>query len=386
MKNRDRSKLINIGGKLIGKNQLVFIIAEAGVNHNGRLDLALKLIDAAADAGADAVKFQTFRAEQVATASGKMADYQKKNLGKIESQLAMLKKLELKEKYYPALINRAKERGIIFLSTPHGGFESVDFLQKLKIPAFKFGSGDLTNLPLLEYAAKFSAKGGSASGEKKPMIISTGMATIEEIRSAVKIIKKAGNDKIIILHCTTNYPTPLREVNLLAMKTMEKEFKLPVGYSDHTEGMKISVAAAVLGAQVIEKHFTLNKTMLGPDHKASLEPAELKEMIGQIRIMEERLAGGEKLQNLIKELGVLRSLGNGIKKPISSELRIAKSVRKSIVAKEDIKKGEYLTMKNLAFKRPGTGIPPNKIQAVIGRIAKLNISKDTIIKKEYIKR
>ena len=361
---------------MTGKNQPVFIIAEAGVNHNGRLDLALKLIDAAADAGADAVKFQTFRAEQVVTFSGKMADYQKKNIGKTESQLAMLKKLELKEKYYPALIRRAKERGIIFLSAPHGGFGSVDFLQKLKIPAFKFGSGDLTNLPLLEYAAKF----------KKPMIISTGMATTKEIKLAVKIIKDAGNDKIIVLHCTTNYPTPFGEVNLLAMKTMEKEFDLPVGYSDHTEGIKVSVVAAALGAQVIEKHFTLDRALPGPDHRASLEPGELKEMAGQIRIMEKRLMDGENPLDLIKELGVEESLGSGIKKPVSSELRIAKSVRKSIVAKNNIKKGEYFTMKNLVFKRPGTGIPPYKIQLVIGGIAKLNIPKDTIIKKEYIKR
>ena len=282
-----------ISDKLAGENQPIFVIAEAGVNHNGRLDLALKLIHAAADAGADAVKFQTFRAEQVVAASGKMADYQKRNLGKSESQLVMLKKLELKEEYYPALIKRAKERGIIFLSTPHGGFESVDFLQKLKIPAFKFGSGDLTNLPLLEYVAKF----------KKPMILSAGMATMKEIKSAVKIIKKAGNNKIIVLHCTTDYPADPEKVNLLAMKTMEKELGLPAGYSDHTDGIKISVAAAVLDAQVIEKHFTLNKAMPGPDHKASLEPGELKEMVKQIRLAQKRLVKVDSPEYLINELG-----------------------------------------------------------------------------------
>ena len=371
-----KKRFIKISNKIIGKNQPVFIIAEAGVNHNGRLDLALKLIDAAAATGVDAVKFQTFRAEQVVTVSGKMADYQKKNLGKSGSQLAMLKKLELKEKYYPALIKRAKERGIVFLSTPHGGFESVVFLQKLKIPAFKFGSGDLTNLPLLEYAAKL----------KKPMILSTGMATMREIKSAIKAIKNCGNDNIIILHCTTDYPADPRGVNLLAIKTMEKQLDLPIGYSDHTLGIKISVAAVAVGARVIEKHFTLNKNMSGPDHKASLEPAELKELVGQIRIMEKRLMDGENPKELIKELGVIGSLGNGLKKPTAKELKTAKIIRKSIVAKKDIKKGEKFTKNNLTIKRPGTGIQPHKIQEIIGNIAMADIVKDTVIKKEYIRR
>lgn len=364
-------KLINIGGKLIGGNQPVFIIAEAGVNHNGRLDLALKLIDEAAKAGADAVKFQTFKAEQVVTAAGEMADYQKKNLGKIESQLAMLKKLELKEKYYPVLIKRAKERKIIFLSTPHGGFESVDFLQKLKIPAFKFGSGDLTNLPLLEYAAKFN----------NPMIISTGMSTLKEVGMAMKAIEKTGNNKIAVLHCTTNYPTSLNEVNLLAMKTMERKFGLLVGYSDHTEGTGVSAAAAVLGARIIEKHFTLDKNLPGPDHGASLEPVELKEFVDQIRIMEKRLMGGENAERIIKELDVEESLGNGIKKPISSELETMKVVRKSVVARKTIKKGDKFTMGNLDIKRPGAGLGPEYLFKIIGKIAKKNIASDQLIKK-----
>lgn len=366
-----KKKLLKISNKIIGQDHLIFIIAEAGVNHNGRLDLALKLIDAAADAGADAVKFQTFRAEQVVTASGKMADYQKRNLGKSESQLAMLKKLELKEEYYPALIKRAKKRGIIFLSTPHGGFESVDFLQKLKISAFKFGSGDLTNLPLLEYAAKF----------KKLMIISTGMATMKEIKSAVRAIKNAGNDSIIILHCTTNYPTPPNEVNLSAIKAMGRELGLSVGYSDHTEGIKISVAAAVLGARVIEKHFTLDKTVPGPDHKASLEPAELKELVKRIRVAEKRLSDGESLENLVEELGVRKSLGSGIKKPASGELRTAKIIRKSVAAKKDIKKGEKFSINNLTIKRPGTGLPPGYFSKIIGRKVKKDIKADRLIKK-----
>lgn len=343
-------KLINISGKSIGKNQPVFIIAEAGVNHNGRLDLALKLIDEAAKAGADAIKFQTFRAEQVVTVSGKMADYQKRNIGKTESQLAMLKKLELKEKYYPALIRRAKELGIIFLSTPHGGFESVDFLQKMKVPAFKFGSGDLTNHPLLEYAAKF----------KKPMVVSTGMSTLKEVETAVKAIKKIGNNKIAVLHCTTNYPTPLDEVNLLAMKTMEKKLGLLIGYSDHTEGLKVSVAAAVLGARIIEKHFTLDKNLSGPDHLASLNPQELKLLVSSIRNVE-------------------KALGSGKKVPFLSEKKVAKIARKSLVTIRAIKKGEKFTLKNLGIKRPGIGLPPKYFDKVLGKKAKKDIPADTLI-------
>ncbi|MDO8592400.1 MAG: N-acetylneuraminate synthase family protein [bacterium] len=362
-------RTIKIENKLSGLEQPVFIIAEAGVNHNGRLALALKLVDVAADAGADAVKFQTFRAEQVTIASGKMAEYQKRNLGKTESQLAMLKRLELKEKYYPALIKRAKERKIIFLSSPHGGFESVDFLKKLKISAFKFGSGDLTNLPLLGYAAKF----------KKPMIISTGMGNLQEIKEAVAAIKKAGNNKIAILHCTTNYPTALNKVNLLAMKTIEKEFGLPVGYSDHTIGIKVSVAAVALGARIIEKHFTLDKTLTGPDHKASLDPAELKELIKQIRITEKRLASGENSKNLIKELNVQKALGDGIKKPVSSELIAAKIGRKSLVARFNIPKETKITGEMLDIKRPGTGIEPKYFKMVIGKIASKDIARDALI-------
>lgn len=349
-------KLIRIGDKLIGNNQPVFIIAEAGVNHNGRLDLALKLIDAAAEAGADAVKFQTFRAEQVATASVKMADYQKRNIGRAGSQLAMLKKLELKEKYYPALIKRAKERKIIFLSTPHGGFESADFLQKLKIPAFKFGSGELTNLPLLGYAAKFG----------RPIIIGTGMATMEEIKSAVKAIKSAGNNKIIALHCTTNYPCPLNEVNLRAMQSIKKELGVLTGYSDHTLGSQVSVMAATLGACVLEKHLTLSKKMAGPDHKASVEPEELKEMVAQVRNSE-----------II--------LGSPQKKPVKSEIKIKPIARKSIVAGVDIKRGQKITKEMIAIKKPGTGISPGYLGRIIGRSAGADIRKDTIIKWEMIK-
>ena len=356
MNRNNKLNIINIGGKLIGADQPVFIIAEAGVNHKGRLDLALKLIDAAAEAGADAVKFQTFRAEQVVTVSGKMADYQKRNLGKSESQLEMLRKLELDEKYYPRLIKYARKKKIIFLSTPHGGFESVDFLNKIGIPAFKFGSGDLTNLPFLEYTAKF----------KKPMIISAGMATFDEIKEAVGTIRKAGNNKIIVLHCTTDYPCPSKEVNLSAMPVIAGKIGVLAGYSDHTLGSQVAVMASVLGACMIEKHLTLDKKMPGPDHKASADPGEFKAMADQIR-----------KGNLI--------LGSPVKKPSKNELAYIPLMRKSVVCAADIKKGEYFTGKNLAIKRPGTGLPPKYFLKIIGKTAQKSIRVGQLIGKSDIK-
>ncbi|MEK9182969.1 MAG: N-acetylneuraminate synthase [Patescibacteria group bacterium] len=344
-------KKIKIGSKFIGKNQPVFIIAEAGVNHNGRLDLALKLVDAAVAAGADAVKFQTFKAGQVVIETGKMAAYQKKNLGKEESQLAMLKKLELKEKFYKPIIKRCKEKGIIFLSTPHGGFESVDFLQKLGVPAFKFGSGDLTNLPVLQYAARL----------QKTMILGTGMATMKEVKEAVACIKKAGNEKIIILHCTTNYPCPFDEVNLSAMVMMMKKLGVLVGYSDHTLGTQVPIMAATLGACVLEKHFTLDKNMAGPDQVASAEPAELKKIIENVR-------------------KVKIVLGSAIKEPNKSEVPLIKIARKSLVTIKNIKKGEKFTRENIGIKRPGNGLSPKLFSLIIGQKAKKNLLSSAMIK------
>ena len=352
MNRKNKLNLINIGGKLIGADQSVFIIAEAGVNHNGRLDLALKLIDEAAKAGADAIKFQTFRAEQVVTESGKMAEYQKKNIGKSESQISMLKKLELNEKYYPRLIKYALKRKIIFLSTPHGGFESVDFLNKIGIPAFKFGSGDLTNLPLLEYAAKF----------RRPMIVSAGMATLDEIKEAVRTIRKAGNNKIVILHCTTDYPCPLEEVNLSAMAEIAKKTGVLTGYSDHTLGSQVAVMASALGACMIEKHLTLDKNIPGPDHKASANPEEFKAMVGQVR-------------------KVKLIMGSPAKKPSKNELAYIPVVRKSVVSAASIKKGETFNKINLAIKRPGTGLAPKYFLKIIGKTAKKNIKAGRLIKK-----
>ncbi|MFA6551131.1 MAG: N-acetylneuraminate synthase [Patescibacteria group bacterium] len=343
---------IKIGQKKVSANAPIFIIAEAGVNHNGSLTTALKLVAAAAAAGADAIKFQTFKAEDVVTGNGKMAEYQIKNTGKSESQLAMLKKLELPDDFYRPLIKHCRKKNIIFLSTPHGGFKSVDLLQKLGAPAFKFGSGDLTNLPLLKYAAKFG----------KPMILGTGMATLTEVRAAVSAIKKTGNSQIIALHCTTNYPCAQNKVNLRAMLTMRQKLPVLVGYSDHTSGIQVPIMAAVLGACLIEKHFTLNKNMPGPDHKASLEPLELKAMVEAMR-----------------QAPII--LGSKIKKPNVSEIAMIKTVRKSIVAGKNIKKGEIFSNLNLAIKRPGTGLAPKYYHAIIGRVAKKDIKADALIKK-----
>lgn len=345
-------KEIKIGKKLIGVNRPVFIIAEAGVNHNGNLKTAFKLIDAAVIAGADAVKFQTFISEDVVTSAGKMVGYQLKNIGKSMSQLEMIKCFELKEDYWGLIANYCIKRNIMFLSTPHGGFHSVDLLQSLNVPAFKFGSGDLTNLPLLRYAAKFD----------KPIIISTGMATLAEIEDSINTMKNAGNNKIIVLHCTTNYPCPWDEVNLNAMLTMRDTLSILVGYSDHTRGIQVPIMATTLGACLIEKHFTLDRNMKGPDHKASLEPEELKDMIDSIR-----------------NISII--LGSKTKKPNASEVIISKNVRKSLVAARDIKKGENFNEQNLAIKRPGTGVAPKYFDQIIGHIAKRNIRYDSQIKK-----
>jgi N,N'-diacetyllegionaminate synthase len=342
--------IIIIGKKRTGKDCPVFIIAEAGVNHNGSLRIALKLVDAAAKAGADAIKFQTFKAEQVATPESEMADYQKKNIGKQESQLEMLKKLELKENFYAPIIKRCREKNIIFLSTPHGGFESVDFLRSLNVVAFKFGSGDINNFPVLEYAAKFN----------KPMIIGTGMASMKEAAYAVEAIQKTGNKKIIMLHSVSNYPTHLQEVNLRAMQTMMKELGVVVGYSDHTLGIQTPIMATTLGASIIEKHFTLDRKMPGPDHKASLEPAEFRAMVKAIR-------------------NVKVIIGSPIKQPAASEKKHKLLARKSIVADKDIKKGVKIIKNMLAIKRPGNGIEPRFWNKVIGKKTKKNLKKDQFI-------
>lgn len=347
-------KPIKIKNKIIGEGRFCFIIAEAGVNHNGRLDLAKKLIDVAKEANADAVKFQTFKSEGLVSERTEMAEYQKKNIGKEESQLEMLKAVELSYKDFEELKDYCDKKEIIFLSTPHTE-DAIDFLEPL-VPAYKVGSGDLTNLPFLRKIAQ----------KKKPIVLSTGMSNLEEVKEAVETIKKAGNEQIILLHCTTNYPCPFEEVNLRAMLTLKKEFGLAFGYSDHTLGFAVPVSAVSLGAQVLEKHFTLDKNLPGPDHKASLNPEELKEMIIAVRNVE-------------------KALGDGLKKPNSSEERIAKVARKSIIAKIDIAKGQIITKEDLIIKRPGTGLASKYLDRVIGKEAKRDIRKDSLISFEDIK-
>jgi len=318
-----------------------FIIAEAGVNHNGSIELAKKLIDVAADAGSDAVKFQTFKAERLVCKSAAKADYQKKTTDADESQFDMLKRLELNEDAHKELMGYCRDKGIIFLSTPFD-LESIDMLGSLGIEIFKIPSGEITNLPYLRKIGRL----------KKKIMLSTGMADIGEIGNAINVLTEYGTrkDDITVLHCNTEYPTFFEDVNLLAMLTIRDVFKVNVGYSDHTPGIEAPVAAVALGASVIEKHFTIDKNMKGPDHKASLEPDELKAMIYAVRNIE-------------------KALGNGIKKPSRSEMKNIQVVRKSIVAAKDIKKGETFTEDNITVKRPGTGISPMEWDGIIGKAA-----------------
>ncbi|EKT85639.1 N-acetylneuraminate synthase [Leptospira santarosai] len=328
------------------------IIAEAGVNHNGDLELARKLIDVAANAGADIVKFQTFEAERLVTKSAKKADYQNSATGNaVESQYEMLKKLELSKENHEKLIQYCKQTGIEFLSTAFD-LQSFAFLEQLNLSRYKIPSGEITNLPYLQ-------KIGSSG---KPIILSTGMSTLGEIESALLVLETTGakRNEITVLHCNTEYPTPYSDVNLSAMKSIADAFKIKVGYSDHTSGIEVSVAAVALGASVIEKHFTLDRSLPGPDHKASLEPNELKTMVRSIRNVE-------------------LSLGDGIKKPSNSELKNISIARKSIVAAFSIKAGEIFTRENLTAKRPGDGISPMRLDEVIGLKAKRDFFEDELI-------
>jgi N,N'-diacetyllegionaminate synthase len=329
----------------------VFIVGEGGVNHNGSLDLAKRLVDVAKEAGCDAVKFQTFRAEKMISKFAQKAEYQKKTTDNGESQLMMVKKLELDINAHREIMAYCKRRDIMFLSSPFD-LESIDLLSDLGLETFKIPSGEITNLPYLR-------KIGSL---RRKLIMSTGMADLEEIRCALEVLIQAGTPKynITILHCNTEYPTPLRDVNLLAMVTIKEAFKVEVGYSDHTLGIEVPIAAVALGAKVIEKHFTLDKNMKGPDHKASLEPGELKAMIKAVRNIE-------------------KALGKGIKRPSPSELRNKDVVRKSIVAARYIKEGEIFTEKKLTMKRPGDGLNPMKWNKIIGKRAKRDFKRDELI-------
>jgi len=329
----------------------VFIIAEAGVNHNGSVELAKKLIDVASLAGADAVKFQTFKSENLVAASAQKAQYQKENGEADESQLDMLKKLELDTKTHQELIAYSKSKNIMFLSTPFD-LESVDLLDELGLKIFKIPSGEITNLPYLE-------KIGSLN---KEIVLSTGMANMSEISDALNILTSAGTDKdnITILHANTMYPTPMKDVNLNAMLSIANEFNLAFGYSDHTLGIEVDIAAVALGASVIEKHFTLDNTMSGPDHKASLQPDELIAMVKAIRNIE-------------------IALGSSQKKPSQSETPNIEIARKSIVAAKNIKIGDVFSEENLTTKRPAKGLSPMKWHDIIGTKAKQNYSLDDLI-------
>ncbi|MBI4333129.1 MAG: N-acetylneuraminate synthase [Chloroflexi bacterium] len=339
----------NVAGRPVGEGQPCFIIAEAGVNHNGDVNLAMKLIDAAVEAGADAVKFQTFQAEEIVTASAGKAPYQKQTTREDEAQLDMLKRLELRPGDFKRLSAYARKRGIVFLSTAFDA-GSVDLLCALGVPAFKIPSGEITNLPLLKHIA--------ASG--KPVILSTGMSTLDEIGEAIQVLRSQGTKNIVLLHCVSCYPAKLEDANLGVIETLRRTFGLPAGLSDHTVGIYAPIAAAALGACVIEKHFTLDKTFPGPDHRASLDPGELKEMVKAVR-------------------GVERAVGDGIKRLSREEKENRKAVRRSIVARVDIPAGTAITREMLDIKRPGTGLAPRYLDSVVGRRAKKKIESGEII-------
>lgn len=339
---------------LITPESPCFIIAEAGVNHNGSLDLAKKLVLAAKEAGADAVKFQTFQAKHLVTADAPQAEYQAKNSGVTESQFDMLKRLELPLEAFAELNRYCQEQGIMFMSTAFDE-ESADYLHALGMPVFKIPSGELTNHPLLRHIARYG----------RPMIVSTGMGTLDEVEEAVSTIRAAGNHDITVLHCVTNYPTPPQDVNLRAMGAMQTALGVPIGFSDHTMGIEASVIAVAAGARVIEKHFTLDCNMPGPDHKASLEPADLAEMVRSIRRVE-----------------VL--LGCGLKQPSAAELAVAKIVRRSVVAQCAIPAGTVITESMIVLRRPGTGIPPARFHEVPGKTAREDIAEGSIIRWEEL--
>lgn len=329
-----------------------FIIAEVGVNHNGSLELAKKMIDAAVEAGADAVKFQTFKAEKLVSKYAPKAEYQKKKTTADEFQFEMIKKLELDAAAHQTLIDYCKKKKILFLSSPFD-LDSIDLLNEFGLEIFKIPSGEITNLPYLRKIGRL----------KKEIILSTGMADIGEIKDVLDVLTGAGTKlkDITVLHCNTEYPTPFEDVNLNAMLTIKTAFpSVNIGYSDHTLGIEISIAAVAMGATIIEKHFTLDKNMEGPDHKASVEPNELRAMVCAIRNIE-------------------KALGNGIKKPSLSELKNKTIARKSIVAACNIRKGEPFTQKNLTVKRPGTGINPMRWDEVIGEKASKTYKEDDLI-------
>ena len=348
--NKTIMKKITINGKKIGKDNPIFLIGEIGVNHNGNLSVAKQLIDKAVEAKIDAVKFQTFITDDVLVKSTPKAEYAKKNNYDDESFNDMVRKLEFTREEFGILNQYCYKKGIVFLSTPYDE-KSIELLSDLKVPAYKISSGDLNNFPLIELICK----------KKKPILLSTGMANLNEIKESVEFIKKNGINEIILFQCTTNYPSSFDEINLNVIETFQKEFPdCLIGFSDHTLGIEASIGAAAKGVKSIEKHFTLDKSMEGPDHKASLNPEELTNWSKSIRNIE-------------------KALGSFTKKPSENELEIAKVARRSIVSRREIKIGEIIKKEDLIMKRPGTGIPPNKIKKIIGNAVRRTIPKDKII-------
>lgn len=345
---------IRVGKHSIGPGLPCMVIAEAGVNHNGNLEIALRLVDAAAEADADVIKFQTFKAEEVISPVAPKAAYQVRTTGAAESQLEMVRKLELPPAAFATIDRHCRERGLLFLSTPFDR-GSVDLLQNLNIAAFKIPSGEVTNLPFLTYVAK----------QRKPVILSTGMSTLDEVAAAVEAVLAAGTGELALLHCVSNYPALASSVNLRAMKTLEQRFGVPVGYSDHTEGIEISLAAAALGACIVEKHFTLDRTLPGPDHRASLEPRELAVLVRGVRTIES-------------------ALGDGRKVPAAEELNTAAVARRSLVAVRDLAAGTILTEENIAIRRPGTGLPPSTLPNVLGRRLRQDVVAGALLSLEML--
>jgi N,N'-diacetyllegionaminate synthase len=346
---------VDIGPFRVGAGEPALILAEAGVNHDGELDRARALVRAAAEAGADAVKFQTFSADRLVTRTAPQADYQVRGEGEVSTQHAMLKRLELTRADHVALVRQCVEVDLVFLSSPFDE-ASADLLDELEVPAFKLGSGELTNLPLLQHVAR---KG-------RPMILSTGMADLGEVEAALIAVRRAGDPPVVLLHCVSCYPAHPAEVNLRAMETLRGAFGVPVGYSDHTLGHEAALAAVALGACVIEKHFTVDCTLPGPDHQASIEPVELAALVASIRQVE-------------------MTLGHGRKVPLLREAEIAEVARKSLVAARDVAAGEVLDADAVAILRPGTGLAPAERDSVIGRTAAEAIPSGTPLTREMLR-
>ena len=341
--------MIQIGNKTISHSGTIFIIAEAGVNHNGDINLAKKMVREAKACGADCVKFQTFKAERIVTNISPKAAYQLKTTNPAESQLEMLEKLELSQEDYCELVRTCREEDIIFLSTPYN-IEDVDFLDDLGVQAFKVASGQAVEPIFLEYMAR----------KNKPVLLSTGMCTLAEVDEAVRTIRDNGNDKLILFQCTTNYPSAIQDTNLRAMITMRNAFDVLVGYSDHTEGLTAAIVAATLGASVIERHFTLDKSLPGPDQSSSSDPLEFTQLVRNIREAE-------------------KCLGSAVKTPSSAEVINAAAMRRSIVASQDITAGSVFSLENLTLKRPAAGLMGNQLADILGRKAATDIRAETCI-------